>query len=314
MELMMQTSWSTHRQLIQATGGAVKPAKSFWYLLSWKFRGGQPVLKTMPEYNTLSLFVPQPDAPPARIRLLDNDHTEKTLGVWSNPLNNPAVPLTKLKDKGLNWVDKLCRRPLECRDVWLSLTTQEYPKWSYGLSSLYATPSQLDALIGSVCFRALPQLGFNRNITTEFRTLPSEYQGIGLQHWSIEKLAKDLSFLLRHWNSNSTLGRSFQLLYEAFQMELGLNGNILNRSFPELKYLATHSWFKILWQYASTHINLHQRFNIQIQPTRVNDISINEFFLRNGIATTTMTNLNRICKHYHVHSLADILHADGAIQ
>jgi hypothetical protein len=45
----------------------------------------------MPEYNTLSVFVPQPDTPPARIHLLDNNHTEKTLGVWSNPLNNPAA-------------------------------------------------------------------------------------------------------------------------------------------------------------------------------------------------------------------------------
>jgi hypothetical protein len=49
MELTMQISWPTHRQLQLTavyvdpshTGGAVKPAKSFWYLLSWKFRGGR---------------------------------------------------------------------------------------------------------------------------------------------------------------------------------------------------------------------------------------------------------------------------------
>jgi hypothetical protein len=52
---------------------------------------------------------------------------------------------------------------------------------------------------------------------------------------------------------------------------------------PDLEHLATHSWFKILWQYASTYnvkINFHQRFHIP--PTRLNDISIVEFFLRNG--------------------------------
>jgi hypothetical protein len=120
--------------LVQATGGAVKPAKSFWYLLLlWKFRGGKPILKQKPEYRHLSLFVTQPNAAPARIPLLENSHTEKTLGVWSNPLNAPTVPLTKLKDKGFAWVDKVRLRPLERRDVWLSLTTQEYPKWSYGL-------------------------------------------------------------------------------------------------------------------------------------------------------------------------------------
>eukprot|EP00956_Cyclotella_meneghiniana_P008710 scaffold11897_cov38-Cyclotella_meneghiniana.AAC.2 len=97
----------------------------------------------------------------------------------------------------------------------------EYPKWSYGISSLYASPSQLDDLMGSIYFQALPQLGFNQHITKEFCTLPSEYQGIGLRQWSIEKLGRNLAMLLRHWGSDSTLARSFQALYEAFQKEVG---------------------------------------------------------------------------------------------
>jgi hypothetical protein len=181
-----QTATIDWGMLIQATGGAIKPAKSFWYLLSWKFPRGRPVLKQKREYNSLRLVsIPQPNSHPVPIRLLDNLHTEKTLGVWSNPLNAPTVPLSKLHDKGTTWVDKLCRRPLERRDAWLSLTTQEYPKWSYGLSSLYATPEELDSVMGSIYFKALPFLGFNRNITTEFRTLPSQYQGIGLRHWPL---------------------------------------------------------------------------------------------------------------------------------
>jgi hypothetical protein len=101
-------------------------------------------------------------------------------------------------------------------------------------------------------------------------------------------------------------------VYEAFQMEIGLNGNILTRSFPDLEHLATHSWFKILWHYASTYdvkINFHQRFHIP--PTRLNDISIVEFFLRNGISGTNLEILNCVRKFFHVHSLADILRADG---
>jgi hypothetical protein len=45
-------------------------------------------------------------------------------------------------------VDKLPWQPLEMRDVWLSLvTTQECPKWSFGLSSLYTTLGELDTVI-----------------------------------------------------------------------------------------------------------------------------------------------------------------------
>jgi hypothetical protein len=134
------TDWG---MLVQATGDAIKPAKSFWYLLSWKFINGVPTLKPRTDYQHLSLTVPQPNAQPAQIALLDNSKTAKTLGVWSNPLCCPKVPLSKLKSKGLDWVDRLARRPLERQDAWLSLTTQEYPKWSYGLCSLYASPDEL---------------------------------------------------------------------------------------------------------------------------------------------------------------------------
>jgi hypothetical protein len=63
---------------------------------------------------------------------------------------------------------------------------------------------------------ALPFFGFNWNITTEFRTLPLEYQGIGMKKWSIEKLAKDITTIIRHWQTDSTLGQVIQLVYESF--------------------------------------------------------------------------------------------------
>eukprot|EP00956_Cyclotella_meneghiniana_P035617 scaffold116441_cov45-Cyclotella_meneghiniana.AAC.1 len=166
--------------------------------------------------------------------------------------------------------------------------------------------------MGSIYFQALPQLGFNQHITKEFRTLPSEYQGIGLRQWSIEKLGRDLAMLLRHWGSDSTLARSFQALYEAFQMEVGVNGNVLSRSYSELSHLATHSWFKILWQYSSSYdvkILFHDRFHIQ--PTRERDISIIDWFIQHGFSGDSLGTLNRVQKYYKVHSLADILCADG---
>eukprot|EP00956_Cyclotella_meneghiniana_P029484 scaffold71429_cov59-Cyclotella_meneghiniana.AAC.1 len=162
--------------LVQATGGAVKPSKSFWYLMSWKFDRGKAVLKSKEEVSRHVISIPQSDGTTAVIPLEANHVTKKTLGVWSNPLNNPTVPLEKLKTKGLDWVDKLRVRPLERKNTWLSLTVQQYPGLFYGLSSLYASPDELERTMGSVYFNALPFLGFNRNITKAYRTLPSEYQ------------------------------------------------------------------------------------------------------------------------------------------
>ena len=301
------TDWG---MLVHATGGAVKPSKSFWYLMSWKFHKGKARLKTKQELARFSITIPQSDGTTAAIPLEANDVTKKTLGVWGNPLNQPTVPLVKLKEKGLDWVDKLRVRPLERKLTWLSLNSQQYPALFYGLSSLYASPDELETVMGSVYFNALPFLGYNRNINKAYRTLPTDFQGIGLKNWSIEKLGKDTAVLLRHWQSGSALGCALEFVYEAFLMEVGLDGNILTRKYDKFHHLATHSWFKILWQYADKYelsITFNHRFNLG--PIRHGDMALMYLFDRLGYSSDSMEILNRCRRFHRVHSLADILRA-----
>ena len=299
-------------KLLQATGGSIKKAKSFYYVMSWKFVKGKPTLKTIPELHADELTIPQPDGTSAAIPACPNDHSAKTLGTWNNPNNDGIAPLASLREKGLEWVDQLQTRPLERSLTWLSLKCQKNAQWSYGLSSNYARPSDLDATMGRVYFQALPYLGFNRCITTEFRTLPVDYQGIGMKKWSIEKLAKDITTLIRHWQTDSTLGQVLQLVYESFQMEVGLDGNVLTRSYEKLGHLASHSWFKVLWQYSSLYkvqIALDPKY--LLTPTRQGDKPLVELFIEHGYKGVALERLNRVRRFHCVHSLADILCADG---
>lgn len=301
--------WS---KIVQATGGAIKPSKCFWYLLSWKFKQGKPILKDDSELPNFDMCIDQPDGTPAPIPRYSNDHTKKTLGVWNNPLNHPKVPLEQLKETGLEWTDALQKRPLERQDVRLSLVTQQYPKWGYGLSSLYASPDDLDDTVGSIYFRALPSLGYNRNINSTYRTLPNDFQGANLRQWSIEKLGKDISLLHRHWDSNSTVGQALHLVFESFQMETGLSGNIFDYSFAKYGFLATHSWFKILWEYLDKYqvrLEFNKRFHIPL--LRIGDKALMNLFFDKGYDSSLLTQLNRVRKFLRLHSLADILRADG---
>jgi hypothetical protein len=248
--------------------------------MSWKFVKGKPTLKTIPGLHADDLTIPQPDGTSAPIPACPNDHSAKTLGTWNNPNNDGVAPLATLREKGLEWVDQLQARPLERSLTWLSLKCQKNAQWSYGLSSNYAKPSDLDETMGSVYFQSLPYLGFNRCITTEFRTFPVEYQGIGLKKWSIEKLAKDITTLVRHWQTDSTLGQVLQLVYESFQMEVGLDGNILTRSYDRFGYLASHSWFKVLWQYSSLYkVKIEFESKYLLGPTRQGDKTLVELFI-----------------------------------
>eukprot|EP00956_Cyclotella_meneghiniana_P008314 scaffold11103_cov25-Cyclotella_meneghiniana.AAC.4 len=157
--------------------GQVQEATTDWGMLVHATGGaGKARLKTKQELARFSINIPQSNGTTATIPLEANDVTKKTLGVWGNPLNQPTVPLIKLKEKGLDWVDKLRVRPLERKLTWLSLTSQQYPTLFYGLSSLYASPDELETVMGSVYFNALPFLGYNRNINKAYRTLPTDFQ------------------------------------------------------------------------------------------------------------------------------------------
>ena len=88
----------------------------------------------------------------------------------------------------------------------------------------------------------LPPLGVNRNIKSEFATILHKYQGLSL--------AKDVNVLFRHWGLPTAVGKLLRHSYELLQMETDLQGNIFARSYTTFDCLASHSWMKILWQYA----------------------------------------------------------------
>ena len=74
--------------LAQSTGGAIKPPKSFWYLLSWKFERGRPMLKEPHELPQTSLSIPQPKAPSVPIARKENTHTPHRKDTWSMEQSN----------------------------------------------------------------------------------------------------------------------------------------------------------------------------------------------------------------------------------
>lgn len=96
-------------------------------------------------------------------------------------------------------------------------------------------------------------------------------------------------------------------------MDVGLDGNIFNRSFDSLGHLAEHSWFKTLWEFCNYYsVDFSFDGSINIPSVRVGDCALMECFLNSGIFTRHQLRvLNRVRKYKKVHSLAEILRCDG---
>ena len=152
--------------------------------------------------------------------------------------------LQHMISKGKKWGQRITHSPLQPAEVWHSFKTQALPAVKYGLLPLMSSRQMIDDTFSSWYFSFLPSLGINRNIAKEWRTLPRQYQGLGLPQMSLEKLAVSLFYLQQHWDTQQPTGTFLRCIFELCQLEIGREGNFLNLDYDIYGCLATHTWFK----------------------------------------------------------------------
>ena len=102
--------------------------------------------------------------------------------------------------------------------------------------------------------------------------LPFEYQGLGLPNLPLEKLAESLQLLQHHWSRRTDLGKALRLAFELVQVETGLYGNFLSQNYDTYERLATHTWFKQLWEMVHHfRVDVVLSDDIIVPPIREND-------------------------------------------
>ena len=159
--LWVQNATTCWAELLQATGGNLKPAKCYWYLMSYKFYNGKAMLRSKNELTSHKVTIPQLHNPPVSIELLDPSTPSKVLGVWMAPHDDGTSMIKHMVNKGIQWATRVQASTLQPREVWYSLTTQAIPSVRYGLVTLMATRTSIDKHLPTWYFNCLPKLGVN---------------------------------------------------------------------------------------------------------------------------------------------------------
>ncbi len=308
----VQRATNNWAHLLQATGGNLKPAKCYWYLLQYQFQNG--VAHLTPKRHLLhnQLTIPQPDGSDVEIILKDPSEASEVLGVLMSPTGNGEPMLHQMMGKGYKWSKRVLNSKLQAKDAWFSFKTQAMMSVRYGLVPLMATRSSIDSATSRWYYHCLPALGVNRNIGHEWRTLPFEYQGLGLPNLSLEKLAECLHLLRHHWSQRTELGQALRLSFELIQIETGLRGNFLLRPFDVFGCLATHTWFKQLWELVSFYnVEVILSDDIMVPPLREHDKVLMEEVIQ-LLPQYQWASLNRARKYYQIYFLSHLLTGNGS--
>ena len=297
--------------LLQATGGNLKPAKCYWYLLQYRFVRGIASLASKAQLSHHFLTIPQPDGSQVSIDLKDPTEASNVLGVLVSPTGDGEPMLQHMLSKGYKWSNRVLKSRLLPNDAWFSFKTQAIMSVKYGLIPLMASRASIESKLSRWYYHCLPALGVNRSIGHEWRTLPFEFQGLGLPNLTLEKLSDSLHLLQHHWSHNTALGQALHLSFELVQVETGLYGNFLLRDYSTFECLASHTWFKQIWELSHHYqVQVHLSEGIVIPPLRENDTVLMEEATK-ILPRSQWTSFNRARKYFKVYFLSHLIMADG---
>jgi len=248
------TQWST---LLNATGGALKPEKCFWYMLDYTCEDGE---WSYAEMTPRELFVTNPDRTKSQINQEEVTVSKKTLGIHDSPAGGNEEHLKYIQQKASIWRDRMPNGHLPHHMAWIAYRLQLWPGLRYGLGTMTNNIEEATSVSTKTDYRMLNILGVARTVTKGLGTLHSTFGGFGLLSVTTEQLICRINMLLQHYHTSTNLSRildaSLSLRY--LQLQLGMPHNPVTLDYDKLGYLAPLSWVKMLWR--SLHhfiIHLH---------------------------------------------------------
>ena len=165
-ELMLQaqrevTQWSL---LLNATGGALKPEKCFWYLLDYTCNKGE---WSYAVHSDFELSVTNPDGSKSSIKQEEIQTSKKTLGIYDSPAGGNQGHLEYIHGKLTKWINRMCNGHLPSHMAWIAYKLQLWPGLGCGLGTMTNNLEATETIFDKADYETMPILGVARTVKRE---------------------------------------------------------------------------------------------------------------------------------------------------
>ena len=295
-----------------ATGGAFKPVKCFYHLISFVWgRGGKWAYASNEGREDLEITVPLPGGLVEPIEHLSVTTSRETLGVFTCPAGTAHAQIEAMQTKAQEWIDRSAEGSLARKDVWFLLENQLWPKLRYGLCSVSAPWKQLEGCLRTKWHKIVPRGGLIRSAPHDIRDTDIGFYGAGCPHVGIECLIEQINKLLMHYGCASNNGLKLKVSLEFLIAEVGLSHQPLQLDFARYAAWVTDSWLKSVWEKCS-------RFQVKVTfhdtPLcfpRKRDQWLMQTFVDAGYSGADLACLNRVRLHQQALFLSDVMGPSG---
>jgi hypothetical protein len=185
-------NWSC---LLNATGGALKPEKCFWYLLDYDCVEGE---WTYAETRDAGLKITNLDSTKSPIKQEKVTESKKALGIYDSLSGGNEGHLSYILEKATQWVNRMKNGHLPSHVAWIAYKHQLQPSLRYGLGTMTNNEEEAENLLNKADYNTLNVLGIFRNVPTGLRKLHTTFGGFGPFNLPTEQLISRVNMLFQH--------------------------------------------------------------------------------------------------------------------
>ena len=309
----LQAALSTWEGVINATGGAMAPTKSWWYSVDFLWKNG--VYSLSDGGKTGDLIAHDENGNAISLAYLMHGQATKMLGVWLSPDGSKSTQIAKMKSKAQNWADYIRTGHLSAKDTWIALSTTIWKTLEYPLAALTLSDDDLKTIVWPIISVVLPKMGMNRCLPRVLRYGPLEVAGVGIRDLYIVMGMARIQYLLEHPWKDTPTGDLIKSNWESLTLEAGLLGSLFDANYDVLKtwLLTDETWVHSTLQFIlAEHISFHSHFVfLTLEPKRLRDSSIMMGFSQVIDSQATLRRLNQCRIFLRVITVSDISNAAG---
>ena len=163
---------------MRATGGDVRPDKSWWCQIEFEWKRGKWPCALLDEEQEMSVLTA--DGRREKIPHLGPGTAKKMLGVWLAPDGSNDKAVEEMSEQARIWADKVRSGHISRHAAWSALNSRIIKKLQYPLLALTLDKKECQKTEWPMLKYGLPASGISRTFPRDVLHGPAKFQGINL--------------------------------------------------------------------------------------------------------------------------------------
>jgi len=295
--------------ILQSSGGQLNPKKCVWMLFNWHFKpSGAAQLRAPPVPPEITTTIKGSE--PYPIWRLQPNEAHRYLGIQLTTDGNHKRELQIFKDRTQRYTNFIHQCPLTTQEARVVYLQCYLPTISYPLPATSFPPEKIIKIQGSATSAFLSKMGYPRTFPRAITYVSTRRGGLGFRHLGHEQGVQQCLQLLKHIRSNTTMGKTYQLLIQHYQLHAGFRHSILEKT--DTIQWSVAPWMDNIRKFLR-HINgqIIQKQPWTPQPHRQHDRAIMEDIQAYHFPRQKAIQLNSVRLYLRINYLSEITNHTG---